>query len=609
VLQTMRSSAKFVFWILAIAFIGGFLLVETSGLLGRTAVTPTTAVASVNGTDILYTDWQRRAQQLVQQEQQQQSGRSLTQDEISRIDNQAFDDMVADILLQQEYRRRGITVSDDELRDYARFAPPPWIRSAPDLQTEGTFDPAKYQRLLASPIARQNGILLGLEQYYRTEVPKQKLFEQVTSGLFVSDAELWRGWQDATDSAAVSFVVFRPTLTAADSNVSDAELRKYYDVHKAEFDRPAHASVSVLYIPRVVSAADSAAVRARITALRNEIAGGAKFEDVARRESADSVSGADGGSLGKSTRGRLVPEFEKVAYALKPGELSQPVLTQFGYHLIKLDSRAGDTLSLRHILLHIEPSDSSSAKVDREADALARQAASSDQPAKFDEAARSLKLTPFRVAVTEGEPAQHDGRYVPSVSAWAFNGAKVGETSDLFDAEDGYYLARLDTLSGGGKTFDAVKGAVRQRVAMSRAVERMVPSAAALAQAARTSTLESAAAAKGLPVTKTGMTTRAGASQLFGSLGEAVGAAFALPAGTLSTPIRQDDGVFVMHVDARKPADRAAFEAQKATLRARRLQQLRNQRLQMFLDDLKKSAKLTDKRKDINAQIRRQATT
>jgi peptidyl-prolyl cis-trans isomerase D len=367
--------------------------------------------------------------------------------------------------------------------------------------------------------------------------------------------------------------------------------------------------VSVLYIPRVVSAADSAAVRARIVALRNEIAGGAKFEDVAKRESADSVSGAQGGSLGKTTRGSLVPEFEKVAYALKPGELSQPVLTQFGYHLIKLDSRAGDTLSMRHILLRIEASDSSAAKVDREADALARQAASSDQPAKFDEAARTLKLTPFRVAVTEGQPAQHNGRYVPSVSAWAFNGAKIGETSDLFDAEDGYYLARLDSLSGGGKTFDAAKGEVRRRVAMSRAVERMVPSAAALAQAARTSSLESAAAAKGLTVTKTGMTTRSGAAQAFGSLGEAVGAAFALPANTLSTPIRQDDGVFVMHVDARKPANRAAFEAQKADLRNRRLQQLRNQRLQMFLGDLKKSAKLTDKRKDINASIRRQATT
>jgi parvulin-like peptidyl-prolyl isomerase len=289
--------------------------------------------------------------------------------------------------------------------------------------------------------------------------------------------------------------------------------------------------------------------------------------------------------------------------------MSQPVLTQFGYHLIKLDSRAGDTLNVRHILLRIEPSDSSASKVDREADQLAKLAASSDQAAKFDEAARTLKLTPFTVPVTEGEPAQYNGRYVPSVSAWAFNGAKVGETSDLFDAEDGYYLARLDTLSVGGKTFDAVKGEVRHRVAQSRAVERMVPSAQALANAARTSTLESAAAAKGLTVTKTGLTNRSGAARLFGSLGEAVGAAFALPANTLSTPIRQDDGVFVMHVDARKPADRAAFEKQKNDLRAGRLQQLRTQRLQMFLDDLRKSAKLTDKRKDINAQIRRQSTT
>lgn len=608
-LQTMRSSAKVVMWILLASFVGGFLLVETSGLLGRSAVTPSTAVASVNGTDVLYSDWQRRAQQLVQQEQQSQPGRSLTQDEIARIDNQAFDDMVSDILLQQEYERRGITVSDDELRDYARFAPPQWVRTAPDLQTEGTFDPAKYQRLLASSQARQSGLLVALEQYFRTEVPKQKLFEQVTSGLYVSDAELWRSWQDANDSAAVSFVAFRPRVTAADANVSDNDLRAYYDAHRAEVDRPAHASVSVLYIPRLVSSADSAAVRARITALRAEIAGGAKFEDVAKRESADSVSGAEGGSLGKSTRGRLVPEFEAAAYALSPGALSQPVLTQFGYHLIKLDSRAGDTLNLRHILLRIEPSDSSAARVDRRADQLARIAASSEQPAKFDEAARTLALTPFRVTVTDGQPAQHDGKYIPSVSAWAFNGANPGESSDLFDAEDGYYLARLDSLSAGGKTFDAVKSEVRGRVAQERAIERTVPEAQGLALAAKSSSLEAAAASKGLTVTKTGPTNRAGAGQQFGSLGEAVGAAFALPVNTVSAPIRQSDGVFVMRVDTRKPAERSVFEAQKSDLRGRRLQQLRQQRLQMFLDDLRKTARLSDNRKDINAQIRRQSTT
>jgi peptidyl-prolyl cis-trans isomerase D len=602
----MRSSAKFVFWILAVAFIGGFLLVETSGLLGSSPVTPTTAVARVNGTDILYTDWQRRTQQLVQQEQQQ-SGRSLTQDEIRRIENQGFDEMVSEILLQQEYRRRGIVVSNDELRDYARYAPPRWVQTAPELQTDGQFDPAKYQRLLGSAQARQSGLLLGLEQYFRTEIPRQKLFDQVTSGLFATDAELWRAWQDANDSASISLVAFRPAPTAADSNVSEGDLRKYYDTHRAQFDRPAHAVLSVLYIPRLVSPGDSAAVRTHIGQLRAEIAGGAKFDEVAKRESADSGSAARGGDLGKITRGQLVPAFEQAAFALKPGEMSGPVLTPFGYHLIKMDGRSGDTLSLHHILLRIQASDSSAAKVDREADQLTKLAAGSDQPAKFEQAAKTLGLTPFRVTATEGEPAQYNGKYVPSVSAWAFNGARKGETSELFDAEDGYYLARLDTLTEGGKTFGAVKDAVRAKVAAERAVERIVPAAVQLATAARRSSLESAATAAGTTVAKTGMVTRAGAVKAIGSLGEAVGAAFVLPVNTVSAPIRQSDGVFVIRVDARKPADRAAFEAAKSELRARRLQQLRQQRVQMYLDDLRKSASISDRRKEINAQLRRQS--
>jgi peptidyl-prolyl cis-trans isomerase D len=608
VLQAMRSSAKFVFWILAIAFIGGFLLFQSSGLMGRGAVTPTTAVASVNGTDILYTDWQRRSSQLMQ-EQQQQGGQSLSQDEVQRIENQAFDDMVQEILLQQEYRRRGITVSDAEVRDYARFAPPRWVTSAPDLQTDGQFDPVKYQRLLASGQARQSGLLVALEQYYRAEVPKQKLAEQVTAGVYATDLDLWRTWQDANDSASVSFVVFRPTPTAADSNVSDADLRKYYDAHKEEFDRPGHAVVSVLAIPRVVTAADSAAVRDRIMQLRAEIVGGAKFEDVAKRESADTASGANGGDLGKGPKGRFVPEFEKAVDALKPGEISGPVLTTFGYHLIRLDSRNGDTLALHHLLLRIQPSDSSAAKVDREADRLSKMAAGSDQPAKFDQAAKALGLTPFKVSVNEGEPARYQNRYVPSVSAWAFSGVRPGEISDLFDAEDGYYLARLESIAAGGKTFDAVKADVRARLAQDRAVERAVPQANQLATAARSSSLEAAAAAQKLTVQKTGLVNRSGAVSAFGSVGEALGAAFALPVGTVSVPIRERDAVYVLRVDARKPADRVAFEAKKKELRAQRIQQIRQQRLQAYFEDLKKSAKIDDRRKEITAQLKRQSVS
>ena len=607
-LQTMRSSAKIVMWVLLISFVGGFLLFQTSGLMGSAPVTSTTAVASVNGRDILYTDWQRRAQQLVQQTQQQ-SARTLTQDETRRLENQAFDDMISELLLEQEYKKRGILVSDAELRDYARFAPPSWVRTAPDLQTDGRFDPSKYQRLLSSAQARQSGLLSALEQYFRSEVPKEKLFEQVTSGLYVTDGDLWRAWQDANDSATVSFVAFAAHQTAADSNVADADLHSYYDAHKAEFDGPGHASISVLHIPRVTTAADTAAVRDHIARLRAEIAGGAKFEDVAKRESNDTVSAANGGDLGKGAKGRFVPDFEKAAYALKAGEVSAPVLTPFGYHLIKVDSRTGDTLALRHILLRLQPSDSATAKVDRVADQLAKLVSGSDQPGKFDDAARQLGLTPFRVQVSENVPAQYNGKDVPSASAWAFGGAKVGESSDLFDGEDGYYVARLDSLAEGGKTFGAAKASVRGRVARDRAIERSIPAAQGLATAARGSSLEAAAAAAKLTVATTGMVTRAGAARQFGSLGEAVGSAFVAPLNEVNGPVRQSDGVFVTRTDARRPSDKTRFEAEKKVLRGRRVQQMRDQWIQMYLADLRKSATVKDRRKDLNAQLRRQSTS
>src|SRR5919199_171279 len=233
----MRSAAKYIWIFLTIAFVGGFLLVETSGLLGRTPLTATTPVATVNGHEILYTDWYQRVQRQLESEQQR-AGRSLTQDEVRQIEDGVLDQMVMDILLQQEYRRRGITVTDDELREFARYAPPDWLRQSPELQTEGRFDPDKYRRLLASPVARQQGLLTGLEQYYRAEIPRQKLWDQLATGLFVTDAELWQAYQDTHDSVQVSYVAFRPPANLPpDTTIPQSQLREYFDKHKSEFER------------------------------------------------------------------------------------------------------------------------------------------------------------------------------------------------------------------------------------------------------------------------------------------------------------------------------------------------------------------------------------
>ena len=258
-LSAMRASAKYIWIIIVVLFVGGFLLAETSGLLGRAPVTTTTAVAKVNGEDILATTWYQVTQNL-EQGATQQSSQSLSLDERQRLQDQAFDQLVNDALMRQEYRRRGISVTDDEILQAARYSPPPQLMQSPELQTDGQFDPAKYQRFLQSPMARQEGLLLQLEQYYRTEIPKQKLFDQIATDVYVSDEQLWRRWQDSHDSAQVSFVAFGPErIPDADVRVSDDEIRAYYDTHKAQFDRPGRAKVSVIIVPRAVTAADSAA--------------------------------------------------------------------------------------------------------------------------------------------------------------------------------------------------------------------------------------------------------------------------------------------------------------------------------------------------------------
>jgi peptidyl-prolyl cis-trans isomerase D len=609
VLQSMRSAAKYIWIFIVIVFVGVFLFTETSGLLGRARITTGTAVAKVNGDEIPYTTWVQAAQQRIQQEQEGR-GRSLTLDEEEQIRDDVFNQLVQSLLLDQEYKRRGIRVTDEEIVQAAQFSPPPQFMQSPELQTDGRFDLEKYQRFLKSAAARQQGLYFQLENYYRTEIPRAKLYEQVASQVFVTDDELWRTYRDQHDSAKVSFVTFDPAAVP-DSGiiVSDAEISAYYDSHKKELERPGRAVVSILSIPRVVTAADSAAVRAHAVALRDEILKGAKFEDVAKRESADTISGAQGGSLGRGAKGRFVEAFEKAAYALTPGEISEPVETQFGLHLIKLDEKKADTIAVRHILLRFQQSDSSASRTDKQADALAKIAAAQTTPQPFDSAAKVLKLTPAQGVAIEGQPLTVAGQYVPSVSAWAFSGVKPGETSDLFDSDNGYVLARLDSVSTGGlPPLAQARDEIKRTLVAEKKLDRLMALAKDFASAATTLSMESAAALRKLRVTPSDAFTRGGFVPGMGRLNEAIGAAFSLPVGVVSNPIRTSDGVVVLRVDRRVDADHAAWESQKATQRQQLTQGLRQQRVQAFLQQLRADAKIDDRRKSL-AQAARQTTS
>lgn len=610
-LQQMRAQAKWIWLFVVACFVGGFLFVQTSGLLGRERITTSTVVGTVNGVEIPYVTWVNVANNL-QQQQERQTGKSLTMDERRRVEDQAFEQLVTNILLEQEYKKRHIKVSDEEVIQAAQFSPPPDLMQSPELQTDGQFDLAKYQRLLKSPASRQQGLLLQLENYYRSEIPRSKLYDQLAGDVYVSDPKLWAVYKDLNDSAKVSFAMFDPA-TVADSavKVTDAEVRTYYDANQKRFERPGRAVVTLLAIPRSVTAQDSAVVRNRLLALRDEILNGAKFEDVAKRESADTIAAANGGSLGKGAKGRFVPEFEKAAYALKVGELSQPVLTSFGYHLIRVDEKKGDTLSLRHILLRIQQSDSTALRTDRRADSLVKIAAGTSVPERLDSAAKLLKLTLERAEAIEGQPLFAGGRTVPSVSAWAFGGPKVGEISDMYDSDDAYFVARLDSLKEGGiAPLNDVKAQIVSVLSQRKKAEHVLPIAESFAKEAARTSLEAAGKAKDITVTQSPqMFARPGFVPVLGRLNAPIGASFTLPLGKVSEPITADEGVFVIRVDRRVEADSAAWEKQKKDQRKQALNSLREARVRNYLDGIRKTAKVKDKRKELNASAREQAAS
>ncbi len=121
--------------------------------------------------------------------------------------------------------------------------------------------------------------------------------------------------------------------------VTDKEVKEYYEKHKKEFTQPAQVRARHILV-KVPADADKKAwedARKKAEMIREKAVKGEDFAKLAQQYSEDPGSKGRGGDLGYFSKGRMVPEFEKAAFALKKGEISQPVKTTFGYHIIKVE--------------------------------------------------------------------------------------------------------------------------------------------------------------------------------------------------------------------------------------------------------------------------------
>ena len=442
-----------------------------------------------------------------------------------------------------------------------------------------------------------------MESRAREELPRLKLLEEVTSDVFVSDAQLWAIWRDQHDSATMRALVLRPSLLpqGSYSQPSDSDAQRYVAAHQGEFREPARAYVSFVALSKLMTPVDSAALMGKARALRDSLRHGADFATLARAESADSSSRVNGGSLGTFGRGQMVKPFEDAAFRLPVGQISDPVLSEFGVHLIKVEKRTRDSVTARHILLAYGRMGARLDTLEARADSLDRLAAEQTEKGALDSVARRLDLPLERGPVLYQGLPYVLGRYrIPDVGLWAFE-AHPGETSQVIETSGAYYVFRLDSLKPAGvPPFADVRGQ-----AMAGALRDKQDAAAqslgneALRRINAGTSLEQAAEAAHASVTTIGPFTRTGTVPLLGTATAAVGSAFRLRIGEHSTLLHNGDAYLIVRADHHSTVDSTAWVAQKERQRADVIGAARQIRVRYYLDALRRNAKIVDRRAEV----------
>jgi len=595
-MQAFRNAAKPLMVVVAFTFFA-WLVVDLSGISGSTGLLTKTAVGKVNGRSIDARVYQTAVQQNIDARQRQAPG-ALGLEDYEQIRNDVWEQFVQSSVLDAEYRRRGITVNQDEIVEAMRTSPPPEFQQIPEFQTDSQFDLGKYQRWLTSSVAQQ--YLPALEAQYRDQIQRSKLLRVVTSDIYLSDAALWERYRDENETVKVGLTAIIPRNVVPDSAVpvSDAEVAAYYKAHLDDFSRPATAYLSFVALPRQTTPADTAAAHARADSVRQEIVAGAPFAEVAQRESSDSGSAARGGDLGEWTRGTMDPAFDSAAFALPLNKVSQPVLSKFGYHLIEVTSRKGAKAKGRHILIPIEIAGTHRDQVDAQADSLEKLGAEKADPAALDTAARALKLPIGKSSpVQEGTKVQLGTFVVPDAGVWAFT-AKPGHTSQVIETPIAFYVFRLDSLQPAGVP---PLGQVRQAAAYQARAEKKVALGRKIAQEYQKridagGSLGAVADSMKVPYKEFGPFSRINPPLTDPVV---VGTAFGLKVGEHSGPIETKDGIYLLKALEHTTADSAAFVKDLDKYRAHMINLARQERVRSYLEALRQAAKVVDDRKKV----------
>jgi peptidyl-prolyl cis-trans isomerase D len=591
-MRQMRNNTKWIMMVTAIAFVGLMVFQWGMDITGRSGLS-IGEIGSVNGIPVMYDSFNQTYRSIFDQAQASQED-PITSQQIADIEDAAWDEVVNQVLIQEELTRRGIVVTNEELLTAARFSPPPEFQLNPAFQTDGLFDIQKYQTFLASPTI-DDLMLLQLEMYYRDIIPRNKLMRQVSADLYFTDAALWDEYRDRNERISIRYVSLNPAQRVPDSTISvtTAEIQEYYEDHEEEFALPAQVTVRAVVLDKTPTPEDTLAMSEIAAEVRQEILDGTDFEDMLGRPGVGSGSG----ELGWFTRERWPVEFSDAAFATPPGELTAPIRTSFGYHVIEVQEQTEDSVQARHILVPFTRSEESELDLLTLADSL--EALGEARP--LSEAALELGLG-METAVLSTEFAFVAGAgQVGEGSDWAFEEALIGDVSPVYETRQAFYMLELVELrEEGAISLADATSSVEQSVRSEKKVGEAKDEGEEIVAQIRTGgTLDDIAEQKGLDIQSAGPYARMDFVPGIGRLNAAVGAGFGLNIGEVSGAVEAENNVFIIELADYFAPDSTAFEGERLALRDQLLGAAQQSRLQDWLQGLREVARIVDRRDEV----------
>lgn len=602
--EVLRRMIVPIIIIVLLFFVAMIVLEWGLGFSGGGQMPEQNLAAIINGEEITWPEYNRIYENILQAELQNSPEGDLPDEQRRQLHDRAWQQLVHERVLLQQVAKRDIRVTNEEIYTYLKFSPPPELQAVPSFQTDGRFDYQKYMMTMADPQAAP--FWASIEPFIQSDIMKLKLQEMVIGAAAVSEEEIKQSFLGANEKVKVGVVnVSFDRFSRPPPETPEEEMKAYFDEHLDDYHLDERRGLNIVLLEKEPKPYDWEVSYNRVKQIYDSVQAGRDFAELAKLYSADGTA-KDGGDLGWFNQGQMVPEFDKMVFNMQPNTVSEPVRTQFGWHIIKLhdkkeeiekasaqaESKSVKKAHASHILIRAELSRETMEELYKNLE-LFRVTA---EKTGFLKAAEDLKLSvrsaqPF----FRGKNIQYVG-FNPQVSDFAFDN-NLNAISDLMENNSSYFIVQVSQiLPAGPATFEEAKEKLQLDFVKYKVMSRCKETANAIwADVQSGLDIEKAAGKHGDEYTVVEPFGRNDFTSEFKRDPQAIGAAFSLTKpGDMRGPTEYSQGMVILKLLDRTSPDLSEYNNKRDSIYSTLLVSKQQELYTRWFDRLVKNSEITN---------------